>query len=103
MKKKIIVLIVSICMLLSTLALTGCGGSTKDEQTASPSDSSATSDNADNAAGTSNNPVSNTDTGNGDPQYGGVLKLATLHTIANPGYTPINSTNAAMIYLSGCI
>ncbi len=98
MKKKIFALVICISLLVSTLALTGCGKSDVTGNVATNSDNATST--SDNAASTSDD--INTDAyvvdDSGQPQYGGVLKIAVIGTVANPGYTPLSTSNASLSY-----
>lgn len=68
-------------------ALTACGGSSS-SSTAASSIAAASSEAVDNDANA------------GDPVYGGVLKYACHNSVANCGYTPELTNNAALVVLN---
>jgi len=92
MKKKIIASLLCICMMLSLFALVGCAA---DSPAVSPvQDADAAPGGNQDAPG-----AGTTQPTPGEPQHGGILRMAVTGTTANPGFTPINTTNASLIYM----
>ena len=103
MRSKFIACLLCACMVFSLAALAGCGGN---------QEAPAPQTNDPGAAGTPGNaqgggqsagqgaqggaPAEAQDPGG--PQYGGTLRMAIISTVATPGYTPLATTNASLIY-----
>ena len=101
--KRVISCLLCICMLFAIGALAGCGSNDAPAPTTGDQASPGTSGNNQQSQGTSGNnqqsPGSTSEApAPGEEQYGGILRMAVIGTVATPGFTPLTTTNASMIY-----